>query len=104
VESIRRVQQPSNQGTFGKQLVMHYSQILEADIAAEDRRREQREKLAAANDKITKASQTYQSALRKAHDSATAARKQLNTPPKTVTKPVTATSPLKPLSALPLTA
>jgi phage-related tail protein len=55
---------------------MRYFEITETDAAAQaDAQRAQRDKLTAANTKIAQASQTYQASLRKANDSAAAAKK-----------------------------
>lgn len=77
---------------------MRYFEITEADAAAQaDAQRAQRDKLQAANDKIAKASQTYQASLRTVHDSATAAKKKLATPSKPPTTPTITTPLMKPL-------
>jgi hypothetical protein len=69
---------------------VRYLQIIEADAVAQaDAQRKQREKLSAADDKIAKASQAYQSTVSAAHDSAAAAKRKLSAPP----KPKKATAP-----------
>jgi hypothetical protein len=62
---------------------MKYRDIMEADAQAQaNAQRSQREKLATANDKAAKASQTYQNTVKAAHTSATAAKRKLAEPPK----------------------
>ena len=81
---------------------MRYSEIVENDAASQtDAIRTQREKVTAAQDKIARASQTYQSSVKQAHASAAAAKKKLAVPPTPALKPVRAPSPPKPLAALP---
>ena len=73
---------------------MRYGEIVETDaVAQSNAQRVQRDKLAASNEKIAKASQRYQSSVKAAHDSAAAARKKLNAPPKPTVKPI---SPILP--------
>ena len=80
---------------------MRYAEIAESETDADTRI--QRDKLASARDKVTKAAQTYQSAVRTAHTSATAAQRKLakTTPAPTGVKPAIATSALKPLRPVP---
>jgi len=61
----------------------------------------QREKLAAASDKVAKALQTYQSTVKAAHDSAAAAKRKLSAaPPKVALKPITPASLSRPMPSL----
>jgi hypothetical protein len=81
---------------------MKYRDIMETAPGAQtNSQRTQRDKLTAANDKVAKASQTYQNTVKAAHDSATAAKRKLAAPPKppAPSKPVIAT-PLKLLRPL----
>ena len=101
MDNLCRLRQPDDLFSPGEQLVMRYFEIAENDAASQaDAQRGQREKITAAQDKIAQASQTYQSSIKQAHASAAAAKKKLAMPPPAV-KPITSTSPLKPLAALP---
>jgi hypothetical protein len=61
---------------------MRYRDITEVASGQANAQQTQREKLARANDKVAKASQTYQSTVKTAHASAAAARRKLAVPPK----------------------
>lgn len=81
---------------------MRYGEIVEADaITQANALRTQREKLKAANERAAEASQTYQSTVKAAHDSAAAAKKKLVAPPKLPAKPTIPGSSPKPLTGLP---
>jgi hypothetical protein len=67
---------------------MKYRDIMEADAQAQaNAQRLQQDKLAAANDKAAKASQTYQDTVKAAHDSATAPKRKLSASPKPPKQP-----------------
>jgi hypothetical protein len=75
-------------------ICMRYTDIVESQTDAE--MHTQRDKLTAANDKVAKAAQTYQSSVKTAHTNATAARRKL-AKSKSPTKPIAAASALKQL-------
>ena len=64
---------------------MRYAEIAESETGADSRT--QRDKLAPARDKVTKAAQTYQSAVKIAHTSTRAAQRMAMTTPKPAVTP-----------------
>jgi hypothetical protein len=75
---------------------MRYLQIIETEAQAQAAA----QRSAAQKNQCGEPQDRYQSAVRKAHDSATAAKQKLAAPPKTAAKPTVGTSPLKPLRDL----